>query len=219
MWNVIASSLDTPTQHVTETWRDDNLFAAWQQFYATLDSTDGFCYITGNTSPLASKHPNRILRSSTNAKLISANDATGYTFRGRFTDTTGMQAAGISAVVTEKAHAALSWLLSRQGREEAGQAIVAWSISGIEVPQPTSVAAPLDVLDASKTSDNDGNDFEEYDDDEASDTEPTFQHRNDLGYRFATHLRNTLQGYRQQLTEHQQISIITLEAATPGRMA
>ena len=218
-WNVIASSLDTPTQHVTETWRDDSLFAAWQQFYATLDSTDGFCYITGNTSPLASKHPNRILRSATNAKLISANDATGYTFRGRFTDTTGMQAAGISAVVTEKAHAALSWLLSRQGREEAGQAIVAWSISGIEVPQPTSVAAPLDVLDASKTSDNDGNDFEEYDDDEASDTEPTFQHRNDLGYRFATHLRNTLQGYRQQLPEHQQISIITLEAATPGRMA
>lgn len=218
-WNVIASSLDTPTQHVTETWRDDSLFAAWQQFYATLDSTDGFCYITGNTSPLASKHPNRILRSATNAKLISANDATGYTFRGRFTDTTGMQAAGISAVVTEKAHAALSWLLSRQGREEAGQAIVAWSISGIEVPQPTSVAAPLDVLDASKTSDNDSNDFEEYDDDEASDTEPTFQHRNDLGYRFATHLRNTLQGYRQQLPEHQQISIITLEAATPGRMA
>ena len=218
-WNVIASSLDSPIQHVTETWRDDSLFAAWQQFYATLDSTDGFCYITGNTSPLASKHPNRILRSATNAKLISANDATGYTFRGRFTDTTGMQAAGISAVVTEKAHAALSWLLSRQGREEAGQAIVAWSISGIEVPQPTSVAAPLDVLDASKTSDNDGNDFEEYDDDEASDTEPTFQHRNDLGYRFATHLRNTLQGYRQQLPEHQQISIISLEAATPGRMA
>jgi len=218
-WNVIASSLDTPTQHVTETWRDDSLFAAWQQFYATLDSIDGFCYITGGTSPLASKHPNRILRSATNAKLISANDATGYTFRGRFTDATGMQAAGISAVVTEKAHAALSWLLSRQGREEAGQAIVAWSISGIEVPQPTSVAAPLDVLDASKTSDNDDDDFEEYDDDEASGTEPTFQHLNDLGYRFATHLRNTLQGYRQKLEAHDQISIITLEAATPGRMA
>ncbi|GAA0314098.1 type I-C CRISPR-associated protein Cas8c/Csd1 [Psychrobacter aestuarii] len=221
-WNVIASSLDTPTQHVTETWRDDSLFAAWQQFYATLDSTDGFCYITGGTSPLASKHPNRILRSATNAKLISANDATGYTFRGRFTDTTGMQAAGISAVVTEKAHAALSWLLSRQGREEAGQAIVAWSISGIEVPQPTSVAAPLNVLDAAKTSGNDDDDdddnFEEYED-EAAGTEPTFQHSNDLGYRFATHLRNTLQGYRQQLPEHQQISIITLEAATPGRMA
>lgn len=219
-WNVIASSLDTPTQHVTETWRDDSLFAAWQQFYATLDSTDGFCYITGSTSPLASKHPNRILRSATNAKLISANDATGYTFRGRFTDTTGMQAAGISAVVTEKAHAALSWLLSRQGREEAGQAIVAWSISGIEVPQPTSVTAPLDVLDAAKISDNDvDDDFEEYDDDEASVTKPTFQHLNDLGYRFATHLRNTLQGYRQKLEAHDQISIITLEAATPGRMA
>ena len=86
-WRVTATELGKQAEHgKSETWRDESLFDSWQQFYATLDSTDGFCYITGKDSPLASKHPNRILRSATNAKLISANDLSSFTFLGRFTD-------------------------------------------------------------------------------------------------------------------------------------
>jgi len=249
-WRVTATELGKHAERgVSETWRDKSLFDSWQQFYATLDSTDGFCYITGKDSPLASKHPNRILRSATNAKLISANDLSSFTFLGRFTDDDksikahGLQGANISAVVTEKAHAALSWLLNRQGREDAGQAVVAWAISGNETPQPTqenNEIEPFDVEENIGTVDleeeeanpfamTDDEDFDEVDDEsEHSDkgeitTKESvileLQHKNNLGQTFATHLNNTMQGYRQNLDAHDQISIITLDAATPGRMA
>ena len=245
-WQVINSELSSqakPSQ--AETWKDDSLFDSWQQFYATLDSTDGFCYITGQNRPLASKHPNRILRSATNAKLISANDMDSFTFLGRFTDNKasikahGLQGANISAVVTEKAHAALSWLLTRQGREEAGQAVVAWAISGEETLQPTeplNKSATFDVVKNAEQSEqmlfesDDIDEFENMDSEDDEDSEQEiagtdkeaplpFKHSNNLGHLFATHLNNTMQGYRQKLAAHDQISIITLEAATPGRMA
>ena len=245
-WQVINSELGSqakPSQ--AETWKDDSLFDSWQQFYATLDSTDGFCYITGQNRPLASKHPNRILRSATNAKLISANDMDSFTFLGRFTDNKasikahGLQGANISAVVTEKAHAALSWLLTRQGREEAGQAVVAWAISGEETLQPTeplNKSATFDVVKNAEQSEqmlfesDDIDEFENMDSEDDEDSEQEiavtdkeaplpFKHSNNLGHLFATHLNNTMQGYRQKLDAHDQISIITLEAATPGRMA
>lgn len=250
-WRVTPTGFDSQDMqaNITETWRDDSLFAAWQQFYATLDSTDGFCYITGANSPLASKHPNRILRSATNAKLISANDLDSFTFLGRFTDNKksiaahGLQGANISAVVTEKAHAALSWLLTRQGREDAGQAVVAWAVSGKTTPQPIADLSgdnPLDVAKVDQVNrdnrfqhdDSDDHDDSDEDDNDGFDdigyTEtapltdnapPSIKHSNDLGHTFAKHLKNTLQGYRQKLDVHDQISIITLEAATPGRMA
>ncbi|WP_198329282.1 type I-C CRISPR-associated protein Cas8c/Csd1 [Psychrobacter cibarius] len=245
-WQVINSELGSqakPSQ--AETWKDDSLFESWQQFYATLDSIDGFCYITGQNRPLASKHPNRILRSATNAKLISANDMDSFTFLGRFTDNKasikahGLQGANISAVVTEKAHAALSWLLTRQGREEAGQAVVAWAISGEETLQPTeplNKSATFDVVKNAEQSEqmlfesDDIDEFENMDSEDDEDSEQEiavtdkeaplpFKHSNNLGHLFATHLNNTMQGYRQKLDAHDQISIITLEAATPGRMA
>lgn len=257
-WRVTATELGKQAEHgKSETWRDESLFESWQQFYATLDSTDGFCYITGQDSPLASKHPNRILRSATNAKLISANDLSSFTFLGRFTDDEksikayGLQGANISAVVTEKAHAALSWLLFRQGREDAGQAVVAWAISGKETPQPTQeidedepfiveeIVEPVDLKEEEINpfimSDDDSFDeefddgFEEIDDElEYSEIDETIlnekasnelTHSNNLGQTFAMHLKNTMQGYRQKLDAHDQISIITLDAATPGRMA
>lgn len=253
-WRVTATELGKQAEHgKSETWRDESLFASWQQFYATLDSTDGFCYITGKDSPLASKHPNRILRSATNAKLISANDLDGFTFLGRFTDNKksieshGLQGANISAVVTEKAHAALSWLLARQGREDAGQAVVAWAISGKETPQPTQEIdenEPFDVeevVESVNLEEEENNPFVMSDDDDFDDgldktedesenseidattvnkkTSSGLTHSNNLGQTFAIHLNNTMQGYRQQLDAHDQISIITLDAATPGRMA
>lgn len=246
-WQVVSSELDSLTE--SKTWQDDSLFTAWQNYYASLDSTDGFCYITGNHAPLASKHPNRILRSASNAKLISANDTAGFTFLGRFTDddksikASGLQGANISAVVTEKAHAALSWLLARQGHEEAGQAVVAWAISGNDIPQPTQEQLdlqPIDILLDKNTEYDFGDGFDDDNDDAnannemssenqqpmaemthnaASSINPPPNHSKNLGQLYSKHLINSLHGYKQRLDAHDQISIISLDAATPGRMA
>lgn len=222
VWEVIDS--DLTTVDVIETWKDNNLFIAWQNYYASLDSKDGFCHITGKNTALASKHPKGILRSSNNAKLISANDMDGFTFRGRFTDDknsikNGYQAVNISAEVTEKAHSALAWLLTSQGHEESGQAMVAWAIDGSKIPQPYKPIVPQAVIEDA-WGDFDSEEFADIDDsDEIEEQSSKLHHHKDIGSQFAHNLKKTMQGYRQKLTDNDQISVISLDSATPGRMA
>lgn len=225
-WEVVSS--DTQAS-IKETWLDDSLFTAWQNYYASMDSKDGFCHVTGEQQPLAVKHPNRILKSASNAKLISANDMSGFTFLGRFTDDdksiakNGYQAVNISAVVTEKAHACLSWLLTNQGREDAGQAVVAWAVSGKKIIQPTdNLAEAEDVgFDDLTASENDSQQVivEQPIETDTETAYDTVNHGKNLGTHFAQRFNKKRLGYQQKLDAHEQISVISLDSATPGRMA
>lgn len=223
-WEVVSS--DTQAS-IKETWLDDSLFTAWQNYYASMDSKDGFCHVTGEQQPLAVKHPNRILKSASNAKLISANDMSGFTFLGRFTDDdksiakNGYQAANISAVVTEKAHACLSWLLTNQGKEDAGQAVVAWAVSGKEIIQPTDNLAEDVGFDDLTVTENDSQQaiIEQPTEIDTKTAYNTVNHGKNLGSHFAQRFNKKRLGYQQKLDAHEQISVISLDSATPGRMA
>lgn len=223
-WEVVSS--DTQAS-IKETWLDDSLFTAWQNYYASMDSKDGFCHITGEQQPLAVKHPNRILKSASNAKLISANDMSGFTFLGRFTDDdksiakNGYQAVNISAVVTEKAHACLSWLLTNQGKEDAGQAVVAWAISGEKIIQPTdNLAEDVGFDDLTESEDDSQQVIVEQPIETDTETAyDTVNHGKNLGSHFAQRFNKKRLGYQQKLDAHEQISVISLDSATPGRMA
>ena len=81
-------------------------------------------------------HPAKLRHTGDKAKLVSANDSSGFTFRGRFTDPYGSQAAMVSYEVTQKAHNALRWLISRQGFRNGNQVYVSWAVSGKETPKP-----------------------------------------------------------------------------------
>ena len=221
-WEVINADI---AQGDITTWKDDSLFTAWQNYYASFDSKEGFCHVTGEHKALASKHPNRVLKSASNAKLISANDMSGFTFLGRFTDDDksiakqGYQAVNISAEVTEKAHAALAWLLTSQGHEESGQAMVAWAIDGSKIPQPYKPIVPQAVIEDA-WGDFDSEEFADIDDShEIEEQSSKLHHHKDIGSQFAHNLKKTMQGYRQKLTDNYQISVISLDSATPGRMA
>lgn len=224
-WEVINTDMD---QGDITTWKDESLFTAWQDYYASFDSKEGFCHITGETKALASKHPNRVLKSASNAKLISANDMDGFTFRGRFTDDknsikNGYQAVNISAEVTEKAHSALAWLLTSQGHEESGQAVVAWALDGSKIPQPYQHLKPIDKSIDEKNNIDEFVEDEFVDEDDSSeiveDHPIKLQHHKDIGGQFAHSFKKTIQGYRQSLKDNDQISVISLDSATPGRMA
>lgn len=221
-WEVINADI---AQGDITTWKDDSLFTAWQNYYASFDSKEGFCHVTGEHKALASKHPNRVLKSASNAKLISANDMSGFTFLGRFTDDDksiakqGYQAVNISAEVTEKAHAALAWLLTNQGHEESGQAMVAWAIDGSKIPQPYKPIVPQAVIEDA-WGDFDSEEFADIDDShEIEEQSSKLHHHKDIGSQFAHNLKKTMEGYRQKLTDNDQISVISLDSATPGRMA
>ena len=59
-------------------------------------------------------------------------------------DNNNYQTCSVGFDVTQKAHFALRWLISRQGYRKDDLAIVAWATSGVSVPQPTD--DPMSML-------------------------------------------------------------------------
>jgi len=196
-WNVLEDR--TPCMAV---WEDCSLQDAWINFDSSTGESKDLCMVTGTTQFITGKHPKRIRHAGDGAKLISANDGSGYTFRGRFTDDTGRQACGVSKVVSQKAHSALRWLINRQGFKNNEQVIVAWAVSGHDIPDPFE------------------NTFSLFSKSEFSFPEQAHEQRQmDVGQAFALRLKKALAGYRSRLDDSDGIVVMGMDSATPGRMA
>ena len=119
-------------------WKNRNLFDAFVAYYCSRVSERGigFCMIDGKTAPAAVQHPKGIIPVNGNAKLISANDTSGFTYRGRFSEE--WQAASVGYAASQKAHSAIRWLASDQEvREFSGNRIfLCWSPQGTAIPKP-----------------------------------------------------------------------------------
>ncbi|HEX7422966.1 MAG TPA: type I-C CRISPR-associated protein Cas8c/Csd1 [Terriglobales bacterium] len=198
--------IELPGDVASGTWEDDSLKVAWQRREASQKSTTGFCMVQGYTDRgeprvLATQHPAKLRHGADKAKIISSNDTSGFTFLGRFTD--AEQAAGVSFEVTQKAHNALRWLIGRkQAFRNGDQVVVAWAIGGQSIPDPW--ANSMDLL-------GDGVAQTELDQ-----TEPFV---GDVGQEFSRRLNRTIAGYRSNLSDTDQIVVMGLDSATPGRMA
>lgn len=191
---------------------DSSVWKSWSEHYKTKQEISGLCYITGKHEPLAIQHPAKLRHAADKAKLISSNDGSGFTFRGRFTDPSGIEAASVSFEVTQKAHNALRWLIAKQGTRLGEQAIVAWSINNQEIPNPLDSSLQL-ASDSSEDDDIDKLLEQEHQDRLASTEEAN------TGQSVALALRQKLLGYRKALGDTSKILVISLDAATPGRMA
>lgn len=195
-----------------DTWTDTSLQESWIQFDAIDGGVEGLCFITGEEKPLAVNHPAKLRHTGDKAKLVSANDLSGFTFRGRFTDTKksiankGTQSLGISFEVTQKAHNAMRWLISRQGYRNGDQVYVAWAVSGKSIPAPfedswAMLGKPVSLQES----------IEE-------ELEDRLDHIIDLGEFFAHTFNKYLAGYRTKLEPNEQIVVVGLDSATSGRM-
>ncbi len=214
---LICWSVEVDSEPLIETWLDIELQAKWINFYASQDGIKGLCFIMGETNVLAFNHPSKILQSESGAKLISANDFEGFTFRGKFVDTkksakeNGLQGLGVGFDTTQKAHNALKWLLTRQGKENGKQAIIAWAVSGKLIP------SPIEEL-------NNWN-LDDYSDDFKSQLPPNLEtaidFATDLGQRFGRALKSHMAGYFNgqisNLKNEENIIILVLDSATRGR--
>ena len=116
----------------TQVWADKTLWKSWSDYYLKTQKKEPFCLVSGKSSVLMTKHPKYIRYEGDSAKIISSNDKSGFTYRGRFLD--DKQASQVSLEVSHKSHYALSWLISRQGYQNSDQVIVAWEISGEDIP-------------------------------------------------------------------------------------
>jgi len=188
--------VEIPGDRESSVWKDTTVWEKWIKLYSARKESKALCFVTGMEEYSADQHPAKIRNDGDKAKLISSNDQSGFTFRGRFL--TAEQACGVGFEVTQKAHNALRWLISRQGYRREDQAIVAWATSGKDVPQPLS--DPLAILG-----------FDEL----SSDKTPSAYTAENIALRF----RNRITGYSSQLGKTDGVVVMALDSATPGRMA
>ncbi|MBP2058983.1 CRISPR-associated protein Csd1 [Lactobacillus colini] len=110
-------------------WENPVLFNDWIKYYNHVLSKKnlGLDYITASEKEiLTKKHLNGILPVANNAKLISANDTSNYTFRGRFLDSS--EVVGLNYEKSQKAQLALKWLIEKQGFSISDREYLAWGV-------------------------------------------------------------------------------------------
>lgn len=135
-------------------WTDQELFSSYIAYSeASQEEEPALCMITGKTLPPAHQHAKGIVALNGNAKLISSNDNSGFTYRGRFTDET--QAASISVQASQKAHNALRWMIANQGSRGVfgGRTFLCWNPQGIRIGGSTSGFLSPDAAAQFKLSD------------------------------------------------------------------
>ena len=195
-----------------ESWRNQDLFHSFIAYYCDKKTTGAkaVCMISGEEKPIALQHPKGVIAIDGNAKLISANDSSGFTYRGRFLD--DGQALTISYEMSQKAHNALRWLVADQGvltlysgtnrRREipdgdqgqkiqifyGGRTFLCWNPNGKRVLHSTlpllNFSAPL----VEKTD-------------------------------YQQELKQTLAGFKTLLPDTEKVVIAAFDAATTGRLA
>ncbi|MCL5069412.1 MAG: type I-C CRISPR-associated protein Cas8c/Csd1 [Actinobacteria bacterium] len=184
----------------SKVWEDKTLWDSWIKFYSSTKQSKTLCYVTGEELYATDQHPAKLRDSGDKAKIISFNDFSGFTFRGRFTKAD--QACGVGFEVTQKAHNALRWLISRQGYKSKGksrgQAIVAWAISGVNIPDP--LADPLSILGTKELSSNE-------------------TIGNYTAQDLAIKLKQKIAGYSIDLGPTDNIVVMGINSASPGRMS
>ena len=173
----------------SECWRNIDMMHAFADYLAAGDTSVGFCHATGKVMPVTTKHPKNIVRSIGNAKLISANDSSNFTYRGRFISAN--EASEVSVEVSQRAHSALRWLITRQGVTKGNRTFVCWNTGGKPLPSIINIFGEEDKV--------------------VVDTEPQYRKR----------LAMTLGGYSNLLNGSggADVVIMSMEAATSGRLS
>ncbi len=130
-WRIVGLDESQPTA----CWMDTSLMHAYVQYILAQKQTQEkqLCLICGEMVPAGTNHPKGIIPINGNAKLISANDANGFTYRGRFDQ--DIQAASIGFEASQKAHCALRWLAAEQGIQVVygGRTFLTWNPQGKKV--------------------------------------------------------------------------------------
>jgi len=206
-------SVEEVGKPVSGTWQDETLIDCWISYDKEQNSKEGFCHIIGTQTNIASNHPRFLRWPGDGAKLVSSNDSSGFTFRGRFTDTDksakkyGLQAVGIGFDVTQKAHNALRWLIAHQGYPNGDQRYITWAITGKDIPDPLMdpwIAFSREIIFQPETQ---------------QESQNKIDHSVDIGESFAHQFNKYLAGYRSNFEATEQILIMGVDSATPGRMS
>ena len=176
-----------------EVWKERDVYEDYINYYLSIQEGQDLDYITGEIVLCSEKHPSKIRNSGDKAKLISANDSSGFTYRGRFSNRS--EALSVGYVTSQKMHNALKWLIERQGYTRYGLCAVIWNPAGKEVP---GLKGEVDDLIYGS----------------GALIQP------ELGEEYAQRVYSALRGrYADIDTVNTDIVVLFLDAATPGRLS
>lgn len=172
-------------------WEDKSLFEAFIAYNESLrrESGSALCMITGEVLPMTENHPKGVVSAAYGAKLISANDSSNFTYRGRFAEPS--QAATISYVASQKAHNALRWVVANQGVIIGGRTFVCWNPKGKDVPN--AMHSLLSVKDS--------------------------QEKAATPSDYKKQLADAVNGWKLNLPDNEDVVIASFDAATTGRLS
>lgn len=190
---LIRWRVDGCEQEEPACWKNKRLFSLYQEYYygVICDRGQALCMVSGKEDLIATKHPCGIISNPYMAKLISANDGSGFTYRGRFLDE--RQAATVGYIASQKAHNALRWLAADQGVREGAstRTFLCWNPEGKTIPRPMRRVRSAEAEPVRKPSE------------------------------YKKQLQGTLLSFRKdhQLKDTDRAVLVSLDAATTGRLA
>lgn len=185
--------INTSSQMI-RTWEERSLRESFISFNSSLMGEKQLCYASGEVSPSTYKHPSKIRNSGDKAKLISSNDESGFSYRGRFSGKE--EAVSVSYEYSQKIHNALRWLIGRQGKAFDTMTVIVWASAMQAVPECCD-----------KFIDDDDLIFEESEA-EIPTTSPMY----------ISLLKKRIFGFKEKLELNTKVMIMGLDAATPGRI-
>ncbi len=179
-------------------WEDIELQKSYIRFLKSelISSEPQWCFATGRKSQTTEKHFKYVRFPGDGAKLISSNDKSGFTFRGRFE--TGLECASISMEASHKTMNVLRWLIRNQGYANAEKVFLAWGRKEFVPPQPFA-----DTDRIIRRGRRGG----------TAQIPQTMK-------AWADELKLALDGYRNEISKIEglpQVNLMILDAATPGR--
>ena len=206
----IRFSVEVKNELNLNVWEDKVIRQSWIDYIKPQigNEEDGlFDYLSGKpVGQIASNHPKNINSMTGNAKLLSCNDASGYTYRGRFSCQN--EAVIVDYEQSQKMHQTLRWLINNYGYNTDSQTIVVWAADTDTTPPVTPFQNSYDMLFS-------GMDFEKNDIEKLPDA------AGEVDANYARKMRNLFCGYgnANKIKEHaKKICIAIFDAATTGRM-
>lgn len=186
-------------------WEDTKLQENYIHYYLSNGGEIGFCQVTGREERLCVNHPSKIRNSGDKAKMISSNDKTNFTYRGRFHDVG--EAYTISYEASQKVHNALKWLIERQGVKVGDKEFVLWGVNSENVP---SILESTEGVASA---------YEEEEDVFATfygeEEDKTVSIQEDVAERF----NRAIRGYHGNVRADSHFVLLGVDAATTGRLS
>ena len=184
-----------------ECWLDKTLQNAYIKYSEAMSKDGSLCYITGNVEPVTYLHSKKIRNEGDGGKLISSNDETYFTFRGRFANKEEAFAIGNEA--SQKLHNALKWIIRKQGTYFDSLTLVAWESALKTMPDWDKDTYTIAESYNEDEYDVDDDGIDEY-------------YSNDI---IAQKFNKALMGYGRNISNTSNMTLLGLDAATTGRLA